>query len=210
MANRVQRSARQRWAAPRSSHDRVVKVARILLPVAIGLLGTALILAPLSMTGDVSFVLAKDTVAMAKERLRVTAATYRGEDGNGQPFVLRAGSAVQASSREPVVKLKDLSANITLPEGPATFEAGNGRYNMDQEVVHIDGPVTFNSADGYRLTTRDVAIGLKTRRLASGGPVEGQMPLGTFSAGQIRADLEARSVILEGRAHLHIVQGQAR
>ncbi len=210
MAEPRQKSARQRWASPRSVHDRVVKVARIVLPSAIGVLGTLLILAPLSMTGDVSFVLAKDTVAMAKERLRVMAATYRGEDGNGQPFVLRAGSAVQASSREPVVKLQNLSANITLPEGPATFAAANGRYNMDQEVVHIDGPVVFDTSDGYRLATRDVAIGLKTRKLASGGPVEGQMPLGTFSAGQIRADLEGRSVVLEGGAHLHIVQGRAR
>jgi lipopolysaccharide export system protein LptC len=40
--------------------------------------------------------------------------------------------------------------------------------------------------------------------------VDGQMPLGSFSAGRMQADLEARTVTLEGRAHLHIVQGRGR
>jgi lipopolysaccharide export system protein LptC len=115
---------------------------------------------------------------------------------------------VQASSRDPVVKLNDLSASITLAEGPAMLMAKAGRYDMDREIVSIDGPLVFQSADGYRLATRDVAVGLKSRRIASGGPVDGRMPLGTFSAGRISADLQARTVVLDGRARLHIVQGR--
>ncbi len=205
-----ERTPRQRWAAPGSRHDLIVRVARIALPAFIGVLGAALVFAPLSMRGDISFVLDKNKVAMAKERMRVTAATYRGEDGKGQPFEIRAGSAVQTSSRDPVVKLRDLSAAIALSDGPATLTADAGRYNMDRDVVMIDGPLRFATADGYRLDTRDVAVGLKTRRLASGGPVTGQMPLGNFSANRISADLSARTVTLDGRARLHIVQGRAR
>lgn len=210
MSDAVIRSARQRWARPGSRHDWVVKGARIVLPAIIGVLGAALIFAPLANRGDISFVLAKDTVAMATERLRVTAATYRGEDGKGQPFELRAGSAVQTTSRDPVVRLKDLSASIALADGPATMVAQAGRYDMDREIVSVQGPIVFQSADGYRLETRDVAVGLKTRRIASGGPVDGKMPLGRFTAGRISADLSARTVTLDGRARLHIVQGRAR
>ena len=43
--------------------------------------------------------------------------------------------------------------------------------------------------DGYRLETRDVSVDLKQRKLASAGPVSGQMRLGQFQAGQLRADL---------------------
>ena len=117
---------------------------------------------------------------------------------------------MQANSSDPVVKLRDLSAGITLKEGPAMLKADAGRYDMDRDIVMIDGPLSFNTADGYKLDTRDVAVGLKTRRLASGGPVTGQMPLGSFSAGRISADLDARSVVLDGRARLHIIQGRAR
>ena len=203
-------SPRQLWAAPHGSHDRVVKWARVVLPSTVGVLAVILVLAPLTMRGDISFVLAKDKVAMATERLRVSAATYRGEDGKGQPFELRAGSAVQTSSRDPVVRLKDLSAAIRLQDGPATLKANSGRYDIDSEIVRVDGPIVFSTDDGYRLTTRDVAVGLKSRKMASGGPVEGRMPLGHFSAGRLRADLATRTVTLDGRARLHIVQGATR
>ncbi len=206
----IARTPRQIWALPHSRHDLVIKAARILFPSVIGVLAVILVVAPLAMHGEVSFVLAKDSVALARERMRVTAALYRGEDSKGQPFSLRADSAVQTSSKDPVVRMKSLRAEIELADGPASITADAGRYDMDREVVSIDGPIEFRTADGYQLQTRDVAVGLKTRRIASGGPVSGRMPLGSFSAGRITADLPARTVTLDGRARLHIVQGAGR
>jgi lipopolysaccharide export system protein LptC len=203
-------TARQRWAAPGGRHDWMMRFSRIILPSGVGILAAILILAPLSARGDISFVLAKDSVALAKERMRLTAATYRGEDGKGQPFVLRAGSAVQTSSLDPVVRLGDLSANIALADGPATLSADAGRYDMNRETLMIDGPISFTAADGFRLDTRDVAVGLKTRKLASGGPVSGRLPIGTFTANQISADLTSRIVVLEGRVRLHITQRRGK
>ena len=110
---RQERSARQIWARPQGSHDQVVKLLRFGLPAAIGALAVFLVFAPIANpNGDVSFVLAKDSVSMAAERMRVTAATYRGEDSKGRPFEIKAGSAVQRSSQDPVVKLSDLMARI--------------------------------------------------------------------------------------------------
>jgi lipopolysaccharide export system protein LptC len=206
MHNMREKTPRQRWAAPGSRHDWTVRFSRIILPSGIGVLAAVLILAPLSARGDISFVLAKDSVALAKERMRLTAATYRGEDGKGQPFILHAGSAVQTSSLDPVVRLGDLSANIALADGPATLKADAGRYDMNRETLMIDGPINFTAADGFQLDTRDVAVGLKSRKLASGGPVSGRLPIGTFTANQITADLASRTVVLEGRVRLHITQ----
>ncbi len=209
LADRV-RSQRQLWAASGSSHDRVIALLRILLPAAIGVLVVLLALAPLTVGRDISFVLSKDRVEVARERMRVSAATYRGQDSKGQPFQLTAGSAVQVSSRDAVVRLKTLAAQIQLPEGPARIIAGQGRYDMDSEKVAIDGPVRFRSADGYNIDTRDVAIDLKTRQVASEGPVDGRMNIGRFSGDRFTADLNKRVVVLEGRARLHIDQRQAR
>jgi lipopolysaccharide export system protein LptC len=204
------RDLRRRWAQPGSSHDKVVGLMRMALPMGIGALFAFLSIAPLTIAGEMSFLLDKNKVDVARERLRVTEALYRGEDAKGQPFALRAGSAVQATSREPIVRLQDLSASLAMPEGPAILKADRARYDMDSEEVAVVGPVTFQSADGYRLVTRDVDVDLKSRRLASRGAVEGRMPLGTFSGARISADLPARVVRLEGRARLHIVQGAAR
>ncbi len=204
------RDLRQRWAVPGSSHDRAIRLLRIALPMGIGALFAFMTIAPLTIVGEMSFLLDKNRVEVAKERLRVTEALYRGEDSRGRSFALRAGSAVQATSSEPVVRLSDLSASLSMTDGPALLRADRARYNMDEEKVAVDGPVTYQSADGYRLVTRDVNIDLTTRRLASQGPVEGRMPLGTFSAARLSADLPDRVVRLEGRARLHIVQGAAR
>ena len=54
------------------------------------------------------------------------------------------------------------------------------------------GPVVVTAADGYRIATRDVGVDLDTRRVASGAPVGGRMPLGTFAAGRMSADLNSR------------------
>ena len=206
-----ERSARKIWARPNGPHDRLMRLMRIGLPTGIVALLLFRVFATIANpNGDVSFVLARDSVSMERERMRVTEATYRGEDSKGRPFEIKAGSAVQKSSQDPVVKLSDLMARIQMEEGPATLSAKAGRYNMDREVVQVDGPLVFQTSDGYRVEANDVAVGLKSRKLASGGAVQGQMPLGTFSAGSIRANLEQRTVTLEGRARLHIVQGGAR
>lgn len=183
---------------------------RIALPLAITILALLLAAAPLTMGRDISFMLAKDRVEVAKERLRVTEAIYRGSDSKGQPFLLRAGSAVQVSSRVPVVQLNDLSARIMLTDGPAAIAARKGLYDMEKERVVVEGPIAFTTADGYRMVTRDVAVDLNSRRVASGGPVTGRMPLGSFSGDRLRADLNQRTVVLDGRARLHIVQGASR
>jgi lipopolysaccharide export system protein LptC len=204
------RSQRQLWAASGSSHDRLIAIMRLVLPVAIVLLMVLLALAPLTVGRDISFVLSKDRVDLARERMRVSAATYRGQDSKGQPFTLNAASAVQVSSRDPVVRLESLAAQIQLRDGPARVDAGHGRYDMDKEKVAIDGPVKFQSADGYRIETSDVDIDLKSRTALSKGRVNGRMNIGTFSADHFSANLDERVIVLEGRARLHIVQGRAR
>lgn len=199
------RTQRQRWAAPGSRHDRFVRLARWMLPSAIGVLSAFLVMAPIYASNEVSFVLDKKKVEVAKERLKIQAAQYRGVDDKGQPFSLDAGSAIQRSSAEPVVQLNKLAASIRLSDGPATVSANSGRYDMSTEQVKLDGPLDFKSAGGYDLRTHDATIDLQQRTLVSGGAVTGQVPQGQFSANRMRADLENRTVRLEGNARLRIV-----
>jgi lipopolysaccharide export system protein LptC len=209
VAHAVQ-SQRRYWARPGSSHDKLVAVLQVALPMGIGILAAFLVMAPLFMRGDVSFVLDKNKVAVAQERLKIQAARYRGEDAKGQPFTLNAGSAVQKSSAEPVVQLNKLAAEIQLQDGPARLVADRGRYDMEKEQVRVDGPIRFTAADGYTLGTRDATVDLKTRQLASGGAVSGTTPLGTFSANRLTADLNQRKVALKGNARLRIVPRRAK
>lgn len=205
-----ERIVKRRWAAPGGFHDAVIQSLKIALPILIGLLTAYLALAPLSKTREISFILDKNKVAVAKERMRVRSASYQGQDNEGRPFTIRARSAVQATSRDPIVDIMGMDARIDLSDGPATLQADRGRYDLERETVDVIGPILFNAQDGYRLETRNVAVNLNDRTLVSNGRVEGRMPLGRFSADRMSANLPDRRVVLSGRARLHIVQGGLR
>lgn len=142
--------------------------------------------------------------------MRVTEALYRGEDSQGRPFSIKAGSAVQKSSREAVVDLKELSARILLNDGPAQIRANRGVYDMDREDVIVPGTVQLESAGGYRLTTSNVTVDLQDRTLSSAAPVEGRTNIGTFRADSLKADMSERTITLEGNAKLRITQNGLR
>ena len=202
----TQRTARQHWATPGGAHDRMVGLLKKLLPMGVGALAAFLAAAPFTMQNEVSFVLDKKDVDVAGERMKVREALYRGTDSKGRPFSLRAGSAVQKSSRDPVVEMKDLSARLLMSDGAAVLKADQGRYNLDTEQMKIVGPVQFDSAQGYRLTTRDVNVDLRSRNMKSDGRVYGRIPMGPFDADHLQADLNARTVTLVGNARLRIEQ----
>ena len=205
-----ERVRKQGWAAPGGVHDAVIRFLKIALPVAIGVLTAFLLLAPLSKGDEISFLLDKNKVAVAEERMRVQAARYRGQDARGRPFIIDARQAVQATSADPIVDIMGMAARIRLEDGPAMLHADQARYNLETETVRVPGPVTFSAADGWRLATSGVSVDLNQRTLASDDPVDGRMPLGTFSASRMTADLAQREVTLSGNARLHIVQGALR
>ena len=204
------RSGQQRWAVPGSAHDRLVRWTKVVLPSAVGVLIAVLALAPLDRKGDVSFILDKKKVDNAPERMRVEAARYVGADNDGQPFQITAQRAIQRSSDTPVVDIQGMFARLALKQGPLMIAANEGHYNLDTHQIAIDGAVRVAGPDGYRLITRDVNVNLKTGQLVSDGPVAGRMRLGTFEAGQLRADLGERKFVLNGGARLKIVQGAVR
>jgi lipopolysaccharide export system protein LptC len=204
------RSRRQRFAAPGGSHDRLVGFLARVLPVGVGVLAALMIITPLSPRGEISFLLDRNKVAMIDERLSVDNAMYRGRDENGRPFSITAGEAVQRSSAEGLVRMDDLVAQLLLPEGPARLRAPGGTYDIDEEVVDIDGAVQLTAADGYRMSARGVSVDLQRRRMAGDGGVEGEIPAGRFSADTMDADLATRTVTLDGSARLTMIPGKVR
>jgi lipopolysaccharide export system protein LptC len=142
--------------------------------------------------------------------MRVEKARYVGEDNKGQKFVIVADRAIQPTSNVPIVAIEGMRAQLNLGKGPLSIAALRGRYDLEQELMRIDGPVSIAGPGGYRLATRDVTVDLDKRSLASTGPVNGSMELGEFQAGRIRADLDQRTVNLDNGVRLKIYQGAVR
>jgi len=204
------RDRRRAFAAPGGFHDRLIRFLATALPAAIGVVAAVMILAPLSPRGEISFLLDRNKVAIAPERIHVANATYRGRDSQGRAFTVNAGNAVQVSAGDPLVRMTNLSASLAMSEGLARLSAPDGTYDFDRDTVTVSGPVTFATADGYRLRASGVTIDLKHRRVAGSGGIAGEVPSGTFSANGIRADLVERTVSLDGNARLRMVPGRLR
>lgn len=199
-------SKRRRAALPGSPYDRLVSVLKIVLPVAaLAVLLTCLIW-PLTVRTEFSFILSKDHVASAGERLRVARAEYRGEDTKGQAFVITAASAVQKSSEIPVVEMHDIAATLDAQNGPIHAVAGKGHYDMSQERMTADGPVHVTSDGGALVDTRDVSLDMQNKLISGDAGVDGKVKLGTFRAQRLRGDVNNHVVTLLDRVHLHIVQ----
>ena len=205
-----ERVQKRGWAQPGGAHDKLIRVLKIGLLALIGVILAFLFFSPLAEKQEVSFLLKKDEVGTAEERLKLTAVTYRGQDNEGRPFILSARSGVQQTSANQVIDISDISAQLQMDNGPARINADRAQYQMENDRVNVVGPLVFTAADGYRMQTRDVNVDMRARTMQSRGQVDGQMPLGRFTAGQMHVDLPNRRVVLTGRPRLHIVQGGLR
>lgn len=204
------RTRRQAFAAPGSALDKIVRVLAVGLPALVGVIAALMVITPLSPRGEISFLLDRNEVAIADDRMRVDDAMYRGQDSRGRPFSLNAGQAVQRSNAVPEVEMEDLTARIVLPEGPAILSASAGVYAIDDEQVRVPGIVQFTASDGYAMSAQNVTIDLANRILFGEGRVSGEVPAGQFSADSMSADLNARTITLEGNARMTMVPGQLR
>lgn len=204
------RSRRQRFAAPGGSHDRLVRLLAVVLPMGIGVVAALMIIIPLSPRGEVSFLLDRNKAETVENRVSIGQALYRGQDTDGRPFSLTAGEAVQRSQAEGLVRLQDLVAQLLLPEGPARVTAQGGVYDLREQRVAAQGPVLLSAADGYRMIVRGVAVDLPEKRLVGADGVNGEIPAATFRADRMEADLASRTITLDGNARIRMVPGQLR
>lgn len=204
------RTKRQAFAAPGSSLDRIVRLLAVGLPALVGVVAALMVITPLSPRGEISFLLDRNEVAIADDRMRVDDAMYRGQDNRGRPFSLNAGEAVQRSNQVQQVEMENLTARIVLPEGPAVLSASAGTYAINDDQVRVPSIVQFTASDGYAISARNVTIDLADRMLFGEGRVSGEIPAGQFSADSMRADLNARTITLDGNARMTMVPGQLR
>lgn len=201
------RVRRRQWAALGGRHDRLVRAVQLGLPIIVGALAAIMLFAPFSNHGQISFLVAKDSIAVAGQRIMVDRAQYRGSDNQGRLFTISADNAIQRSAADPVVRMTGVNAQVMMADGPATLAALAGRYDPGRDLLFVDGPLRFATMDGYQLDTRNVTINLQTRTATSIGGVTGSTRAGRFRADSMAVNLQARTVALRGHVHLRMTQG---
>ncbi|EMD82745.1 hypothetical protein [Pacificimonas flava] len=198
------RKSRRDWALPHSRWDRFAAAMRVALPAAAAVLLAIGLVWPMTQDQEFSFILSKDEVDMAGDRMRLDEAVYRGKDDLGRPFLIRARSGVQQTSADPRLVLSGLSARLQMEEGLARVAGDQGVYDLEAETLFVDGPVQVTRTDGYRLVTGDMLVDIPARSMVGRGRVEGVHPLGRFEGDELKVDLGSRVVTLDGNTKMRI------
>lgn len=195
----------QHWAKGGGTHDHTVRLLQLVLPALTGALAAVMLFAPFSNRGELSFLLAKNDIAVTPQRLRIDTAVYRGHDNRGRAFQVSAGEAIQRSAADPIVRVTDMAAQIELSEGPARLSADAADYDPSTDRIRVPGPVSLLTSDGFQLSVSNVDVDLRRRLMTSNNRVTGRLPIGSFSANSIRANIDTRQVSLRGNVRTRLI-----
>lgn len=168
-------------------YSRVIAWLKILLPLAaLALLSTLFLLSrSTEQVLDVPFAEALRGEGVAREH--VSAPYYAGTTESGDSLTMTAKSA--APEGEGLIRAEDLAATLRKSDGSEILlNAVHATLSDHDQTALMEGGVRIESSSGYVLNTETLTSAIDRIEAESGGPVQGEGPLGTIEAGKMRID----------------------
>lgn len=166
-------------------YSRLVAWMKILLPLlALAILSTLFLVSrTVDPTQSIPYA-DVDVEGLARDQ-RIGSPAYSGMTEDGTAIRIAAESARPEDAGNRLVTVTP-SARIDLPGGRSlTVEAEGGTIDREDGTATLTGAVRVASSDGYRIETAGLSARLDRTRLASDGPVAGEAPFGTLTAGRM-------------------------
>ena len=121
-----------------------------------------------------------------------------GVDDDGFPFVVTAATAVQESRGSDLVRLEDVAADITLPEGMLHVEAARGVVDTRQHLLDVSGGIRLTSEDGYNARTPAAKADLKAGTVRGENGIEATGAFGRITADRFTMNRATRQLRFSG------------
>ncbi|WP_428247722.1 LPS export ABC transporter periplasmic protein LptC [Ferrovibrio sp.] len=173
-----------------------VRFMKFVLPVgAVALVG--LIAAwPQLTKRDTGFRLAFSSIETQEMALVMNNPRFRGNDSNGQPYIVTADRAMQDPNDSKLVTLDKISADITLNDGAwISLTSNTGVYNNTARMLTLHGDINVYSDRGYEFHGINAEIDLNTGVLASDDKVWGHASLGSIRANGMRVYDRGKTIV---------------
>ncbi|MCK0168539.1 LPS export ABC transporter periplasmic protein LptC [Jannaschia sp. S6380] len=181
MAARADRSPR--------THTRLVRLAKLLLPVAaLALLSTIFLLAR-KVNPDDAIPFAEVDVSERAREQQLTMPRFTGVSTDGTTYDLSARTA-RPDADDPRRMTVD-AMRLILDDGlggTATVMSDSGQVDTAARTVMLDGDVRIETSSGYRLETGRLQGSLGRLEVVAPGEVTGDGPLGRLRAGAMTLD----------------------
>jgi len=177
-------------------NSRIVDVLRWLLPVII-LFGIGALLAwPMWHDNQISAVMVDNVPNLMVEKLNLT-----GTDTKGQAYALTADRALQAANTKNIVDLDKPKGEIQLSGGAwVAGHADRGRLDQGSNKLWLGGNVELFHDQGYRFTSDEMNVDMKTSTAWGLQPITIQGPFGTIAGGGFRLLDAGATIVITGPA----------
>jgi len=187
--------------------SRFVGLMKVMLPVlAVALFGVVLAWPQIVRRAD-GFRISFASVEEQDGSLTMEKARYRGTDAKGQPFLVTADSAIQATGDAKQIVLDQVTADITLNGGTwITLQSRTGLYEQEMQRLTLEGNVNLFTDHGYEFHGHLAEIDLREGTIASDQKVWGQGPLGRLQANGMRVAEKGNRILFTGgvKTTLHV------
>lgn len=169
-------------------YSRMVALLKVLLPLAaLGILSTLFLLSR-SADPTLSIPFAEKDMADRMRDQQVTAPFFSGTTPKGDEIIVTASVARPGGMGTPA-EATNLMARITMADGVRfTLNSDTGVVAVNKDMATFTGNVKITSSTGYVVLTETLNTALSGISGNTPGHVEGNGPLGKFTAGQMQID----------------------
>lgn len=196
-ADAMQRETRG-WTASRPDVDRAmrragrhsiaVRVVRVVLPVAVVVGLTVLVLAtyfsPMQIFDKLPSVSGKLGVQGSKITMELP--RIAGFTRDSRAYELNAETAVQDVLAPDVVELQKLRAKMEMQDKDVVLlTANSGTYNTKADKIVLRDQIVITSEQGYKAHLREATVEMKKGNVVSDQPVEIMLPNGMLKANRL-------------------------
>lgn len=169
------------------AYSRIVSWVKVLLLVGAAGVLSALYFAS-QRTGDLSEIFTPEELVTLGSGQRLDNPRFAKITESGEPFVIRAESALPDSAMPRVIDLVRPEGEIEMIDGrTVSARADTGRMHRRDNTLMLAGSVVVDTSDGYHAETGSVVFDLDAETAVAPGPVSGTGPSGSIEAGSFRA-----------------------
>jgi lipopolysaccharide export system protein LptC len=180
-------------------HSRIVRLLRVLLPVASIIAVVAFFVkAQISFPGDLDLSTARLSVtrnAVIMEGPRLT-----GFEGDSREYSLSAKRAIQPLTSPQQVRLEEIEAKVTDTERGATaITAKAGDYDHEKRTMHLLGPIVIDSGEGYRLNMAGADVDFGAQTMMTDRPIIIGYGDSEIAGDRLSISDGGKTIVVEGR-----------
>lgn len=193
------RPQRLRAFARARRHSRLVRVLRVLLPVA-GVLAVAafVVRTQIALPGDLDLTAA--SMSVTPNSIIMDHPHLTGFVGDRREYSLMADRAIQPLSAPGQVRLETIQASVTAAgHGATRIAADAGDYDHDKSTLQLLGAIAVNSAEGYRLRMSGAHVDFENGTMVSDNRVSIGYAESEITGDRMIVSDGGKVIVIEGR-----------